>query len=163
MGQPATKIDINFLKPFIHGTVETIKVQCSQEVVVAKPGRREELVELPRIDIAGVIGISNSVFTGSIALCFPKDTFLSIMGGMLGEEFDEIGEDLEDGAGELLNIIFGYAKRELNSSGYDLEKAIPTVIRGEDLKVQHFSENPSAICPFTANGKKFFIEITFEQ
>jgi hypothetical protein len=48
------------------------------------------------------------------------------MGKMLGEEFKAITQDLQTGAAELLNIIFGSAKVVLNEQGYAIQKAIPT-------------------------------------
>ncbi len=144
----AAKIDINFIKPFIEATIETLKVQCSTEVKVGKPFKRGPESKLEAVDIAGIIGVTSSSFSGSISLCFPSKSFLKIMGGMLGEEFAEIDKDLEDGAGELLNIIFGFAKRMLNDQGYDIEKAIPSIVTGSDISVQHLSEEATAVCPF---------------
>ncbi len=43
------------------------------------------------------------------------------MGGMLGEEIKEINQDIQDGAGELLNIIFGFTKRVLNKKATKLK------------------------------------------
>jgi chemotaxis protein CheX len=158
----APKIDINFIKPFIEATIETLKVQCSTTIKVGKPYKRVADTELPNVDIAGIIGVTSSSFSGSISLCFPSDTFLKIMGGMLGEEFEVIDKDLEDGAGELLNIIFGFAKRMLNDQGYDIEKAIPSIVTGKDISVQHLSEEASAICPFTLEELSFYIEIAMD-
>jgi len=43
---------------------------------------------------------------------------------MFGEKYEKIPEGLQDGAGELMNIIFGYAKKILNEKGYVIEMAI---------------------------------------
>jgi chemotaxis protein CheX len=106
-----------------------------------------------------VIGLTSNNFTGSVAVCFPKQVFLTIMERMLGERHDSITRELEDGASELLNIIFGQAKRVLNEQGFSIEKAIPTIVRGTDLNVHHLTPNPTIIVPFQTDVGSFYIEI----
>lgn len=161
MGLP--KLDTNFLRPFFEGTAETLSVQCSVKVKAGKPfPKTPENMKGVQTDLAAIIGLTSSSFNGSIALCFPDATFLKVMGGMLGEDFEEIDEDLEDGAGELLNIIFGFAKRVLNDKGYDIEKAIPSVVKGKDVKLQHLTEATAIIVPFASEAGKFHIEIVID-
>ena len=157
----APKIDVNFVKPFIEGTVETLKVQCEMPIKVGRPYPKTDAKAL-KVDIAGLIGLTSTSFNGSIALCFRKQTFLNIMEAMLGEAFEEINEDVEDGAGELLNIIFGHAKRILNDKGYAIEKAIPSIISGDNINVQHLGKLPSVIVPFNSDAGVFYIEIALD-
>src|ERR1700744_6373713 len=104
-------LDVNFVKPFVDGTIHTLEVQCHVTAKVGKPYiKGKSGGEPPQIDIAGIIGITSPSFKGSISLCFPEKTFLGIMGKMLGETYTSITKDVEDGAGELTNIIFGAAK-----------------------------------------------------
>lgn len=159
-GTPLTppKVDVAFLNPFITGAMEAIKVQCFTE---ATPGKI--IVKKPTdffpVEIAAVLGIVSPVFNGSIAICFAKETFLNLMTKMLGEPCKEITKDLEDGAGELLNIIFGHAKRELNERGYGIEKAIPTIVRGKGIEVRHMTPSPTMLLPFSSDAGSFHIEI----
>jgi chemotaxis protein CheX len=152
------RINVDFVNPFIDGAMETLKTQCSTE---CKPERIfvKGTAEQPVVDIAGVLGITSPGFRGSLAICFPKRVFLGLMERMLGEKSDEITAELEDGAGELLNIVFGFAKRVLNERGYQLEKAIPTVLRGSGILVKHLGPGPSIILPFRADLGQFYIEI----
>ncbi len=158
---PSQKFDVNFLNPFITSTLKVLKIQCQ---VDAKPGsiRFKKDGEKSISDIAGVIGLTSTVFSGSIAVCYPKDTFLKIMGGMLTETFTEITKDLEDGAGELINIIFGQAKIILNEKGYAIEKAIPSIIKGSAIEIRHLTPSPTIIIPFESNVGSFSMEIGLE-
>lgn len=155
------KLDPNFIKPFVGGTIETLKVQCQ---IVATPGRPYAAgsAVTPSVDIAAIIGLTSKAFNGSIAICFPKKTFLKLMNAMLDMQAEEITEDFEDGAGELLNIIFGFAKRHLNDAGHEIQKAIPTVVRGQNLKIWHKRDVPSGIIPFTSTVGDFYIEVAIE-
>lgn len=156
-----SKMDVNFFKPFVDGTLETLKVMCNLE---AKPGKPFFKGQGPKLDteIAALIGLASTAFAGNIALSFTKPTFLGIMKGMLGEDHKEITTELQDGAGELLNIIFGHAKRVLNTQGYDIQKAIPSIIRGQNIEAIHITTTPVIVLPFLTPTGEFHIEICAE-
>lgn len=158
----APGLDVEFVSPFIQGTLETLKVQCSIEAKAGKPTARKSGEKGLRSDIAGVIGLTSASFKGSIAICFPAPVFLKAMSNMMGEPLTEINKDLEDGAGELLNIIFGFAKRILNEKGHSIEKAIPTVVRGTDLEIKHLVHGKTVVLPFSTETGEFWIEIAAE-
>jgi chemotaxis protein CheX len=153
---------LKIIQPFIDGTLTTLQVQChtpAQQMKSYIKGTKDPFSS----DIAGMIGITSAEFNGSICLCFPEATFLAVMGGMLGEKYDKITPDLEDGAGELMNIIFGYGKRVLNQEGYTLEKALPSVIRGSSLQVRHMKPGPAVVIPFQTESGLFYIEIAVQS
>ena len=155
------KLDLDFIKTFVLAALETLKVQCQFSAKAGKPFQKGQGVELG-ISIAGVIGITSSSFSGSIAVGFPTPTYLKIMSGMLGEEYTEITPDLEDGAGELINIIFGCAKKTLNDKGHNISRAIPSVVRGEKLRLMHMTKTPIIVIPFESPEGAFQIEIVLE-
>jgi chemotaxis protein CheX len=160
--QTKSVLDVNFINPFINGALETFKVQCKTECKPLKPILKANFSNHEELDIAGVIGINSPQFQGSIAICFSKATFLNIMSKMLDESYTELNSELEDGAGELINIIFGQAKKKLNESGYVIDRALPVVIRGNGthLKAVSKNENPiSIILPFESSSGPFYIEI----
>ncbi len=79
---------------------------------------------------------------------------------MFDEENSEINEEIEDAAGEILNIIYGQAKAELNDQkGYQLKKAIPTVLTADKLKIRQQGPGPVVVLPFDSQAGKFHIEI----
>ena len=155
------KVDVNFFKPFIDGTRNTIKIQCNLEITHGKPFIKGTQAQ-PPFEIAGVIGITSNAFTGTITICFPATVYLKIMSNMLGETFTEISRDLQDGAAELMNIIFGSAKVILNQQGYAIQKAIPTVICGTNLNTSHMGSGAVMVLPFNTDVGEFHIEIVTE-
>ncbi len=55
---------------------------------------------------------------------------------MFDEVYPDITPEIQDAAGELLNIIFGLAKRELSDNkGFKIKKAIPTILVGSQLEI----------------------------
>lgn len=154
----APKIDVNFVNPFVSATLETLKVQANVGSSAGKPHLKVQDSSL-HWDITAIIGLSSKHFNGAIALCFPKEVFLAIMSNMLGEKYTEITQELGDGAGELLNIIFGQAKKVLNQNNYEIEKAIPTVVIGTDIKVKQLAESPTVVLPFTTDFGVYHVEV----
>ena len=153
-----TELNPKFFKPFIEGTINTFKIQCSVEAKHGLPYIKGTKPQ-PDFSIAGVIGITSTAFNGNIVLCFPEQVFLGLISKMLGEDFKEITSELQDGASELLNIIFGQAKTLLNNQGYTIEKAIPSVIRGKQLITSAHSRNRVIVLPFNTEFGEFCVEI----
>jgi len=98
-----------------------------------------------------------------MALCFQAATFLKIYNSMVGEEAKEITAEIQDGAGELINIIYGQAKTILNKNDYKLEMALPTVLVGEKLKIRHQGRAQTIVVPFESDAGPMFIEVMVER
>lgn len=150
------KFDVGFLNAFLNAAVTTLKVQCNTTVKQQKPYMKSTPLE--DIAIAGVIGINSQNYLGSIALCFPEKVFLRIYENMFSEKHEKMSNEVQDAAGELLNIIYGMAKTELNQKGYQFEKALPTVLAAEKLKIRQ-TAGPALIIPFEIDVGTFHIEI----
>jgi CheY-specific phosphatase CheX len=158
-------MNADFFKPFVEGTLQTLKVQCSTE---ARPGKPyfQPTVTSPDPGIAAVIGLAGEGVRASVTLCFPEKLFLRVMSNMLGEECREITRELEDGVAELLNIIFGAAKRQINAAGHgNVQMAIPTILRGRGIESRPLSTNGKVVVlPFvTPSEDEFQIQISFEN
>ncbi len=153
-----TSMDPGFFKPFVEGTIKVLKVQCKVDVILGKPFLKGETPQ-PNFQIAGVIGLTSDTFTGTLTLSFEESSFLEIMGNMLGEKFETLTPDLQDGAGELLNMIFGHAKRVHNDLGNNIRMALPTVFVGSNLGTRTVGGEKVMVIPFKTDRGEFHIEI----
>lgn len=151
-------LDVNFINPFLSATIDVLQKQAS---TLATPGKiyRRQANEKFMGDISGVIGLISEAFSGSVVISFPANTFLKIMTRMLGEECTEITKDIEDGAGELTNIIFGQAKIGLNERGFGIKTALPSVISGNDHSILQMTQGPRMVIPFDSDAGAFVVEI----
>jgi chemotaxis protein CheX len=150
-------------KSLIDSMKDAFSIQASTpvEIVGAKIAPAEDLSK--GIDIVSVIGIQSSNLVGSVALCFPAATFLGIVNKMLGESYDVITSENSDAAGELLNIIYGAARVRMNTAGHDFKPAIPTVVKGNEISVNH-SGNPTMVrilCKTEAG--QFHLEVSLKR
>lgn len=155
-------MDLELIKPFLEGVVQVMKVQfsCAVKPLPPYPKRGEPPAA---IDIAGIIGVRGEKFNGSVALGLPAGVFLKLMSNMLGEEYVEITDEVEDGAGEMLNMIFGHAKSVLNEKGHCLEKAIPAVVRGQNLSLKALPSENTLVLPFQTDFGVFYLEIGTDE
>ena len=158
-------LDVKFINPFIKAAMTTFETQAKLKIQVEKPCLKTSPDTYdPPIEIAGVLNLSSKAFHGSISLCFPREVFLKIYQNMLGVKPAEITRECEDAAGELLNVIFGMAKAELNdTTDYQIERAIPKVIRGPSLTM----DTPSATLtvmslPLVSDLGRLFLEIALK-
>ena len=107
--------------------------------------------------IAGVIQISCNTFNGSLALGFPKETFLKFYENLLGEACTEISVEMQDAASEFLNMIYGTAKTHLNQKGHNLALAIPTVFQGANLQIRFQKDKPSIFAEYKSDIGPFYL------
>lgn len=157
----APPIDSNILGRFIEATLGTLKIQCNMEASAKAPFIKNQ--QQPGIEIAGVISVDNGKTAGSIALCFPASVFLGVYESMVGEKHGSITQEIQDGAGELLNIIYGNAKAKLVEQGMKLNMAIPVVVVGEKLSMHTGEPGRAMIVPFECKYGAFHIEVSFKK
>jgi len=154
-------LDLNFINPFILGAVDALKVQGGLVVEGGKPFLKNKDA-VPIISIAAQLGLTSAQFKGALSLCFEEKVFLKVLSNMFGEEVTEITAENQDGAAEILNMVYGSAKTALNPRGYTFERAIPTVVRGKELQTSH-GRLPTLVIPLRSEFGFVFIEITVQQ
>lgn len=154
----ARTLDVNFINPFLISTVKVLETQASTKATAGQIYKKDAKEKYSG-DISGVIGLVSEAFSGSVVISFPAQTFLKIMSRMLGEEFTEMNKDIQDGAGEFTNIIFGQAKVLLNEQGFGIKTALPSVVSGNDHSIIPMSSGPRVVVPFQTDVGPFFIEV----
>lgn len=153
-------IDVNLLNPFIGATLD-----CLKQMAGAKPERRRVFVKTDPLmhgDICGIIGLTNGM-TGSCVVSFPEALARNIVGRFLGEDQAAVTRAMvEDGIGEVANMVAGGAKRMFSSTPYRFDISTPTVVHGEPVKLFNPADTVAIACEFTADPlwtETFLIEI----
>jgi len=156
------KANAQFLSYFVNAAKSTLSAQLGIDINIGKP-RKKENTDPNVITIAGVMNIVSSQFNGSISICFPEKTFLAIWESMFGEKLDAINEDIQDTAGELLNIIYGKAKTKLvDELGYDLKPVIPNVLYGKELRISYNTPVTTMVLPMECSLGPLHMEFVLE-
>ncbi|MBL7543223.1 MAG: chemotaxis protein CheX [Bdellovibrionaceae bacterium] len=151
-------LDKTLINSFIDGVSKTLKTMANTDLTYGKPYVEQKFAA--RGEIAGVVGMVSNQYKATLTLSFPKPAILLILENMLGEKHTDISAEVFDAVGELTNMIYGSAKATLNDLGYNFEMAIPTVIQGQFIMLQH-SKSATLVIPFKlTNQAEFFIEIS---
>lgn len=157
----ANQLNMDFISPFLIATKKTFETQIQTQIKPIRPYLKTE--SIPGVDIAGVLTLVSQGSSGSFVMCFSQDVFLKVYGRMVGEEFDRITPEIEDAASEIVNIVYGLAKMDLNTKGYSFPRAFPTVLTGEKISIRQSGSGPAVIMPFETDLGRFHIEIEFEN
>jgi len=152
-------IDQKMVKAFASAAIRTIKQQCGAKIEVGLAKFRPTVLPMI-VDIASCIELNIKNFKGTLIMCYPKSTFLGLVRAMTGTTHLLIGEQAQDGAAELLNIIYGEIKSALNSSSdYKLPMVIPKILLADAALEKIFNQDPAIIIPFTTQFGKLFAQI----
>lgn len=154
-------LDAEYVKVFIRATKSAIEVQCHTPLQVKTPYLKKD--EVPGTTIAAVMPLISTGWSGNFSLCLSTPVFLRIYENMMGESHKTITRELEDAAGEFVNIIYGVAKTDLNPKGHNFQPALPKVLFGENLKLRRSGSKPAVIVPFVTDAGQFHIEVEFEK
>lgn len=162
MSEKVPRLDANFFRPFVDGTLKTLEVSCQTKTKALAPFLKSK-GEKKSFEIVGVIAINCKEFSGTITLCFGEELFLALMNRMLGENYTKLESELEDGAAEILNMIFGQAKIALNERGHKVQMAIPVVVRGQGLQAMALAKGEAIVLPFETDKGIFCLEISMKN
>lgn len=156
---PTAHLDVSVLNPFLKATLSTFEVQCQTKLTAGKPHLKQK--ETSNLAIVGVLTLDSEKLNGKISLCFSQKVFLEIYNKMFSEMHAEITDEIQDAAAELLNMIYGQAKVELNQVGHTFQRAFPSVVTGAKLRERPRESGPVMVIPFTSAIGDFDVEIAF--
>jgi chemotaxis protein CheX len=136
----SSPVDVNIINPFVISTIDV--VQITTQLKPERTGLRiKQKDECCFGDISGIIGFVGDI-TGSLAISFPRQVALHVIGSMIGEKVDSIENQIvREGVGEISNMIVGHAKGNItNALGLHYNISLPSVICGEHHNVSHPSK-----------------------
>lgn len=147
-------MDVNYINPFISSTIATYKNMLACDAVPGAPSLKN--APYPTYDITGNIGLSGTA-QGIVAMSYSEKSALDTIGKMLGFEISANGPEVVDGIGEIVNIVAGFAKKDLTQ--YDLTISLPNVVIGKDVVVVAPTGIKTIIVPFECEIGNFTIEV----
>lgn len=153
---PGKHVDVRVINAIIKATTNVIKQMGVANVKMEKgmPKSPEESFEG---DVASVIDIKSTAFTGYMGISFDKKSYLEVVSHMLMEEQTELNSENQDAVGEINNIIFGNSKSDLTQLGVQLTQ--PRVLVPPDQKVPHPAGSVGMMIPFSTEKGKFYITV----
>lgn len=127
------------------------------EVTFGKPHIKQ--VGAPSNGVSGIIGFTGAV-RGSIIVCFPLDVASTLMHRFAGAELPPDHPDFADAIGELVNMVAGGTKTQINQP--DVAIGCPSVIIGKEHQVFQRKDEAVAVVPCTCSAGVFTVEVALK-
>jgi chemotaxis protein CheX len=108
-------------------------------------------------DISVIIGLASEKLEGVFIVSYDKRIIFEFMKNMLGEEVNEINQEVIDASGELTNQMSGVFRRELEKTGLKLEGSTPSIVTGQEHKIEIPSKIPRMSFLYQIDGDKELI------
>ena len=144
---------VEYINPFLTSTISVfdMMLQCKLErgTPYLKNGTQ------PEHEVSGVIGLTGNA-QGTVVLGLNREAAISATEVLLSARPPDINGDVTDAVGELVNIIAGGAKAQLEN--LNMSVSLPTVITGKC----HCVEFPTKITPICIPFKSIWGDITVE-
>ena len=150
-----------FVNPFLSSFMNVLQTMAQMEVKPGRPSLKKDAIA--RGDVSGLIGMVGPTARGSFSITFDKALALNVFRLMVGEEVDDISDDITDMVGEITNMVAGGAKRQLGEKGFEFNMATPIVVAGPSHTIKHQVDGSKVLMPFTSEHGNASIEICFNQ
>jgi chemotaxis protein CheX len=150
--------EMEYLTPFISSTKDVFSTMASMDVDFKQVYFQNEHRLLG--DISGVIGLSGQA-EGTVVVTFYWELAQKVISSIMGVSTDEIGPELlNDGVGEIINMISGSAKRYLTDTPFYFQLSLPTVILGWQHEIGHPDNSTVAVLLFDVEDKAFAVQVS---
>ena len=151
---------VEHINPFIESTFDLFSTMLGSKATRGNIGLAKEEAD-PR-DMMALIGLSGKA-RGMVALAFPVDTALNMVNKLLGTNIKVLDDTVSDAIAEMVNIVAGGAKTKLSDGDTPIALSLPTVVRGNDYKVDYPAGSVWLEVPFDSDLGKFSLRVTFEM
>lgn len=106
-------------------------------------------------DISAIIGLTGEA-RGAVVISLKQNLAMKMTTILTGTEYTKMDDDVVDAVGELINIITGNVKQELEDA-FKLVISLPTIVRGKEHSINWPDNQTRVICiPFVTAGRDGF-------
>jgi len=118
--------------------------------------------EISEWDISGIIGLTGEA-RGAVVISMKQDLAIKLTAILTGTEHKNLDDDVVDAVGELINIIAGNVKQELEDA-FRLIISLPTIVKGKEHTINWPDNQARVICiPFvTSASDSFSLSVALE-
>lgn len=147
-----------YINPFLNATMGLFRDFLGLKVSSGKPFVLADPQDLS--DVSALIGLAGET-TGAVVLSFSHDTALKVISNMAGREYLFLGSEVLDGVGELVNIIAGNAKKDLDE--FRISISLPGVITGNSYRINWPKGVPVITIPFSSELGDFTVNVSLKE
>jgi len=150
---------VQIAKAFIAATNNILSTMANITPTAGKPFAKTDQTALG--DFSAVVGVTGE-HKGSICVTFTREGAESVTRAMLGDDLEDVEQDVISTVGEITNIISGKTRAAIAEKGVVLQGSTPTIIAGEKHRITHLSRAPVMCIPFSMPTGSFTVEFCLE-
>ena len=136
-----------YIQPFINVCKNVYKEFVNLELEAKMPYFMEKDA-VTEWDVSGVIGLTGEA-RGAVVISMKDDLAIKLTSILTGTQHTGLDADVVDAVGEIINIIAGNVKQELEEA-FRLIISLPTIIKGKEHSINWPEGQARVICiPFT--------------
>ena len=144
-----------YIQPFINVCISVFKDFVGKDIEAKIPHFLEKDAAT-EWDISGIIGLTGEA-RGAVVISLKDDLAMKLTGILTGKVYNVLYDEVVDAIGELINIIAGNAKQELEDA-YRLVISLPTIVTGKGHSINWPSGHARVICiPFAYSATENFV------
>ena len=152
-------MNVKYINPFVKATQNVFDTLLNCPVAPGKPYLFDRNFEGGAWDISGIIGLAGEII-GVVIVSFPKILALKLVSSLEGREIKILDDTVVD-MGEIVNIIAGNAKRDLEE--HQIAISLPTVVKGNRHSFPGLSGAPIVAIPFTCPKGEFSLIVSMKN
>jgi chemotaxis protein CheX len=156
----AEKLRREYLKPFVDGVTATLSTMAGLTPTI----KGIKIVTRDRFsgDVSAVMGVVGERGEGFVGISFGYPLAAIAVGRILDLAPDELEDsDINDGVGELINMIAGSAKNALLGTPYKFQAGLPNVITGREHEVAYPKNAECWKATLEAEGHDFHLHVAY--
>lgn len=147
-----------FINPFIDASLNLFKKYMGINVSAGKPFVLQNPNDL--MGVSAIIGLAGDTI-GALVLSFTRETAIEMVSRFEGKPYIALGAEILDGVGEMVNIIAGNAKKDLED--YKISISLPGVITGNDYHINWPQGVPVICIPYESEVGRFSINVSLKE
>jgi chemotaxis protein CheX len=150
-----------YIKPFIDVCANVFKDFIGCELTAGHPYFENKNVPQDW-DISAIIGLTGEA-RGAVVISMKKELAVKITGMLTGSEHKDLDEEVVDAVGEIVNIIAGNVKRDLEEA-FRLVISLPSIVKGKGHTIKWSANLARIMCiPFTVFENCFCLSVAIES
>ncbi|GHV94850.1 chemotaxis protein CheX [Spirochaetia bacterium] len=150
-----------YIQPFIKVCTNVFRDLIGQELKAELPYfiNKDEEHEW---DVSAIIGLTGEA-RGAVVISMKGALAVKLTGILTGKEHNTMDNEVVDAIGEIVNIIAGNVKQELEGA-FKLVISLPTIVKGKEHTIAWPNSHARIICiPFTIfNVETFGLAVALE-